>query len=189
MAEAITKTERTELRSIVRQQFKVLRSETEQRKAELIAEMEGRIADHYCEVDKQRQDLMWRCNEIVEEASRQITDLLRGEEVDRGGIRRFEEITVNRPVRVQMEHIAWSQEEKVQRRRALASAIEADIKGALMRLERQEADLLRTLAVGAIESEEARQFLTSIPSVAELVPASRLAELEASLKDVPDDDF
>ena len=184
----ITKGERGELRSIVRQQFKVLRSETEQRKAELIAEMEGRISDHYTDVDQKRQDLMWKCNEICEAASRQITDLLRGEEVDRGrgiGAQRFEEITVNRPVRVQMERIDWSTEERVQRRRALAAAIEADIKGALMRLERQEADLLRTLAVGAIESEEARAFLTAIPSVAELVPASRLAELEAQFEENP----
>lgn len=180
----ITKGERTELRSIVRQQFKVLRSETEQRKAELIAEMEGRISDHYSDVDQKQQDLMWKCNEITEAASRQITDLLRGEEVNRGGLgRRFEEISVNRPIRVQMEPIGWNKEERVQRRRALIAAIEADIKGALMRLERQEADLLRTLAIGAIESEEAQAFLTAIPSVAELVPASRLAELEAQFEE------
>ena len=188
MADAITKGERTELRSIVRQQFKVLRAETEQRKSELIAEMEERIAVHFADVEKQRQDLMWRCQEIVEAASREITDVLRGEEVDRRGIGRYEEITVNRPVRLQMENIQWSQEEKVQRRRALVAAIEADIKGALMRLDRQEADLLRTLAVGAIESEEARAFLTAIPSVAELVPASRLVELEAQFEEHPDVD-
>lgn len=43
--------------------------------------------------------------------------------------------------------------------------------------------MLRTLAVGAIESEEARAFLAAIPSVSELVPAARLAELEASMTD------
>jgi hypothetical protein len=63
----------------------------------------------------------------------------------------------------------------------MVAAIEAQIEGALMRLDREEADLLRTLAIGAIESEEARNFLSAIPTVAELVPASRLAELEASL--------
>jgi hypothetical protein len=44
-------------------------------------------------------------------------------------------------------------------------------------VERQEADLLRTLAVEALESEEARAFLKMIPSVAELVPSTRLNEL------------
>lgn len=178
----ITKAERTELRSIVRQQFKVLRAETQQREAEMIAEMEQRIAEHYADVDQQRQALMWKCNEICEEASRQITDLLRGEEVERGSLSRMSEISVERPIRVGMEHIEWSREERVQRRRALVSAIQAQIKGALMQLDRQEADLLRTLAVGAIESEEARVFLTSIPTVSELVPASRLAELEAQFE-------
>lgn len=179
----ITKGERTELRSIVRQQFRVLRAETEQRKHELLAEMEQRIAEHYAATDKQRQDLMWKCHQICEEASRQITDLLIGETVERGGLHGDEEISVKHPITVRMEPIRWSDQEKVQRRRAVAAGIEAQIKAALMQLERQEADLLRTLAVGAIESEEARRFLESIPTVAELVPAARLAELEASLRE------
>ena len=70
-------------------------------------------------------------------------------------------------------------------RRLANTRITAQVKGALLRLDRDEADLLRTLAVGAIESEEARIFLDRIPTVGELVSSARLAELEAGLQDSP----
>jgi hypothetical protein len=101
----ITKGERTELKSIVRYQFKVLRSETRQRQAELLAEMEARIAEHYADEDKRQQDLMWKCQEIIEDARRQITDVLLGEKVDRGYRGTEDEISIRRPVRVEMETI------------------------------------------------------------------------------------
>lgn len=46
---------------------------------------------------------------------------------------------------------------------------------------RQEADLLRSLAVDALESDEARSFLGRIPTVGELVPSVRLAELASAI--------
>lgn len=49
----------------------------------------------------------------------------------------------------------------------------------------EEADLLRSLAVGVVESDEARQFLTDIPTVAQLVPSTRLLEIEQGLSDEP----
>jgi hypothetical protein len=55
--------------------------------------------------------------------------------------------------------------------------IKERVRRAELAVERQEADLLRTLAVEALESEEARAFLKMIPSVAELVPSTRLNEL------------
>jgi hypothetical protein len=55
------------------------------------------------------------------------------------------------------------------------------VAGAKLRLNRQEADLLRDISLGALESDEARQFLTGIPAAAELVPLARMAELEANL--------
>jgi hypothetical protein len=184
----ITKGERTELRSIVRQQFKVLRHEVEQRQAEMIADLDAQIAQRYADVDKQRQDLMWKAEEICQAASREITDLFKGTGAVKGyadsHVRRAAqeediEVTIQRPVRVGMEPITWSKADRVQLRRAAVARIEADVKGALLNLERREADLLRTLAVGAIESEEARAFLEGIPTVAELVPQARLLELEA----------
>ena len=190
----ITKGERTELRSIVRQQFKVLRHEVEQRQAELVAELDGKIADKYADEDRQQQALMFRAHEICEAAGREITDLLKGSGVVHGyadpHIRRAgeadpPEVSIERPVRVSLETVSWSKADRHQLRRAAVARIEAEVKGALLNLERREADLLRTLAVGAIESAEARAFLEGIPSVAELVPAARLLELEAQFDEDP----
>ena len=47
----ITKTERTELRGIVRQQFRVLRAEVDQREAEVIADAEEQINGKYADED------------------------------------------------------------------------------------------------------------------------------------------
>lgn len=181
----ITKAERGELRSIVRQQFKVLRHEVEQRQAELIADLDEKIAERYADVDEQRRQLMWKAHEICEAASRELTDLFCGSDAQHGDADiRYRadlddrEVGVEHPVRCHMDHISWSKADRYQLRRAAVGRIEADVKGALLNLERREADLLRTLAVGAIESAEARAFLEGIPTVAELVPAARLAELD-----------
>jgi hypothetical protein len=181
----ITKGERTELRSIVRQQFKVLRHEVAQRHAELVADLDEQIAERYANVDEQRRQLMWKAHEICETASRELTDLFSGTGAVKGiaGMvgAHDPEVSVKHPVRCRMEEITWSQADRVQLRRAAMSRLDERVKGALLSLERREADLLRTLAVGAIESEEARAFLTGIPTVGELVPGGRLAELEAQL--------
>jgi hypothetical protein len=180
----ITKGERGELRSIVRQQFKVLRHEIEQRQAELIADLDEKIAQRYADVDTQREQLMWKAFEIVEAAQREITDLFRETGAKHDEYRDHgPEVGVEHPVRLHMDRIGWSKADRVQLRRAAVERIEANVKGAVLNLERREADLLRTLAVGAIESEEERTFLEGIPTVAELVPAARLTELEAQFTD------
>lgn len=179
----IAKGERTELKAIVKQQFKVLRSELAQRKAEMVADIELRIVDRYREVDEAQEKVMWRVHEIIKDAERQITDLLAGSGARHGDggwyHRDAADVSVETPVELPMPRIHFSSENRTQLHRAMTTAIEADIKGALLRLDRQEADILRTLAVGALESEEAHQFLGSIPTVGELVSAARLAELEA----------
>ncbi len=65
---------------------------------------------------------------------------------------------------------------------ALIAAIPNQVGDAKLKLARQEMDLLRDLSVGALKSEQAQQFLASIPSVGELVPRVRLAELENDIR-------
>ncbi len=128
---AITKGERTELRSVVKQQFKVLRAEVIQRQAELLTGVEDEIGEKYSEDDKVWADVQHRIQEAVLTANREVNNALY----------------------------------------------------VLLQLDRQEADLLRSLSVGALESEEAHRFLAAIPTVSELVPAARLAELERAMGD------
>lgn len=167
----ITKAERAELRSIVRQQFKVLRHEVEQRGVELLGDVEQEIAAKYREEDEAWGRATFVTNEALLEANRKVNDVFR----ELLGDAHREKMYVGahlpeQPVR-----------HRLQLRHEAKTRLEARVKAALLQLDRQEADLLRNLAMGAIESDEARAFLTSIPSVGELVPAARLAELEASL--------
>jgi hypothetical protein len=172
----ITKAERTELRSLVKGQFKVLRAEVDQRQAEMLADLSMQINERYASWDKQWSDAMFLCQEAVLEANRKVNDLLREliDEPDGG--------------RSEWMLVAFRPPHKPDRRRsdlwaAGTNRIVADVKAAKLRLDREEADLLRSLALDALESDEAHAFFAAIPTVGELVSRARLAELEADLGD------
>lgn len=169
----ITKTERAELKSIVRTQMKVLHAELDQREAEMAAQIEIQLRDKYEERDRSRHELRAALDEIVAKANRKAARILREADYDPERIMGFARAIMPE------YRIVFDDNDKAQLRRALHAQLEADVEGAKLRLKRQEADLLRDLAVGALESDEARAFLGTIPTVGELVPAARLKELEA----------
>lgn len=173
----ITKAERAELRSIVRQQFRVLRHQVEQRQAEVVADAEAQISDRYIEQDKAWSDAAHLAHEAVLEANRAVNDIYRV----LMGHQHIESMYVlarfpPQPVR-----------HRVELRSVAVTRIAAQVKSALLQLDRQEADLLRHLGMGALETAEAHAFLGTIPTVGQLVPAARLAELEAEFPE-PDPD-
>lgn len=169
----ITKGERAELRSIVRQQFKVLRSEVLQRQAEMHADVETQIGERYAGADNVWNDVMHEVGEAILEANRRVNDALynAGYQTKSGSERMF----------VRTPDIEKPTRDRTQLRRTADTQIQVQVKAAMLRLDRDEADLLRTLAVGAVESEEAREFLSKIPTVGELVSSARLAELERAV--------
>jgi hypothetical protein len=171
----ITKSERTELRSIVKQQFKVLRAELAQRQLEMYAEVEDEITARYSDDDATWSGLMHEVHEATMEANRRINDALynAGYQKKSG----TERMWINTP------RIDQPTEDRHQLRRTAKTRIDAQVKAAGLRLDREEADLLRTLGIGVIESEEARLFLQRIPTVGELVSSARLAELERAMGD------
>lgn len=172
----ITKGERTELRSVIRQQFKVLRAEVIERQAELSAQLEDEVARRFAQQDKEWNDLMFQINEAAREANRKINDLLyEADHQVKDGTERWL-INLN-SYDIGKLRKGDGRTEFKQRGHA---HLNAQVKGALLRLDRDEADLLRALATTAMESEEARTFLTRIPTVGELVSAARIAELESS---------
>lgn len=71
-------------------------------------------------------------------------------------------------------------ENRDQLHRALMAGINEQVKQASLALDRQEADLLRSLSLETLESSAAREFLNRIPAVAELVPSRRLREIESA---------
>lgn len=166
--------ERRELRSVVRQQFKVLRTEVKQREVELTAEAERRLMERYRDEDKSIEDMNWRIQQIAQDAQRQIDDLMREHEdkIEGGKWARYSG-------RVSANGVGRKTEDRAQLRRAIEAGLKEQVTQATLALDRQEADLLKALAVDALETDAARDFLASIPTVAELVPSARLREIES----------
>lgn len=172
----MTKGERDELRRLLRQRFKVLRAEVEQRRLELAAEAAQRVQERYTGVDKLVDDVNGRIASIVDSAHREIRDLMSGIPDEQLTQLVWVGHTGNRMLPPQ---VGPKREDRFTLKAALTTGIDAHVHTALVKLDRQEADLMERLVIGVIESKEAREFLRSIPTVAELVPATRLAELEA----------
>lgn len=170
----ISNAERTQLRSVIRQQFAVLRAEVEQRRAELVADLERELTGRFAEHDKKWSDAIFLVTEAAREADRQANDTMRAVVGDDWVER---EIVTARSVTVPTQ-------ERAQLRRNGLTRIDRAVTAAKVTLGRQEADLMLRLAQGALESEAARAFLDTIPTVGALVPSTRLLELEASLQDV-----
>jgi hypothetical protein len=168
----ITKGERSELRSLIRQRFKVLRAEVMQRHAELEAEIEEGITAKYADVDKAWADAEFLIYEATRDANRKANDVMRGLLGDGWKAEKMIVGVVMPDKPTEERHVL---------RREASVKIHAKIKSALLALDRQEADLLTKLTLGALESDEARGFLGEIPTVSQLVPAVRLLELEAAL--------
>jgi hypothetical protein len=63
--------------------------------------------------------------------------------------------------------------------RKLAHArVEANMKKALAELRRRRAAALETLVLGGLDSDEARAFLASMPTAADLLPAQSLVQMD-----------
>lgn len=176
----MNKTERDELRRIIRARFKVLRSDVEQRKAELLAELEAAITAQFAQQDKKWADAVFLIEEAAREANRKANDILRNLEWedDRYDPRNEYPIISARSV----GNYKPTRERTALDRQGTRD-VEAKVKAALLELERREVDLLTELATTALGSAEAKAFMVRIPTVSELVPASRLLEIEASLKE------
>lgn len=170
---SMTKGERSELKQVVKNQFKVLKAEINQRREELQADVKREIADKYRDRDEKQESIQFLVDEKVRECNRAINDVLyeQGYSTKEGSER----------VWVQGVRIPFSRSDTNALTWQAQNDINAKVAGAYVILQRQEADLLRQLAVDAIESDDARAFLSTIPTVSELVPATRLAELEAAM--------
>jgi len=168
---AITPGERRELKVLVAKRFKVLRSEMEVRQRELAATIDNAIVEKHETRDFQRSEVERMARRLLEDVQRQV-DAELSERREVVGMGRFG---------IGYPGFRWDDDGRSELRRAALSDLDAKVKAAKLRLDREEVDLLQSLAIGALETDEAHAFLRGIPTVSELVPAARLEELEASL--------
>lgn len=171
----ITKAERAELRSLIRQRFKLLRTEVAQRQVEMLADMEQNITERFATDDKAWDSAMFLIEEAKREANRKANDVMR--ELQPSWPEHHDRDLIG----VYSQNLLRPTHGRNQLRYEGGKRIETQVKAALLSLDQQEAALLTRLALGVLESEEARAFLSEIPTVSALVPAVRLLELEQSL--------
>lgn len=169
----MTKTERTELQRLVRQRFKLLREEVRGRQAEMTAEIDHAVVVKHQDRDEGRMEVQRTVSEIVDKTNADIAAAMT--------VAGYEKVGAGQGW-VATPRLTWGDDGRHEQRRALVSDLEAKVKAAHLRLDREEVDLLQSLAIGALESDEAREFLGRIPTVAELVPASRMEALEATFR-------
>lgn len=176
----MNKSERTELRGIIRRRMKVLRADIEARRRELYLDIDAQLERDYEADIKRWDDLQFLIGQAVDEANRKVNDLYRqhyGREV--WGDKADRQLVTART----MESPQRERRAEMGQRRA---RVDATVAAAHVELDRREADILEELATGALESAEAQEFLARIPKVSELVPASRLEELTANVTDEGD---
>jgi hypothetical protein len=174
MTDSITAGERRELRSVVRGQFKVLRAQVKRREAELRAEIESELLEKYREQDRAIAEAQAEVDRIRQDAEREVAKVaerLREAHPDlTAGRDRYAPLTL-----IAINH------NRTQIHRALMASIPDKIGDANLALDTQEMNLLRQLSEGALDSDEARGFLGSIPTVGELVPRVVLREIEQQM--------
>lgn len=175
----ITATERRELRTVVRSQMKVLRSEIAQREGDLTKEMEKRLVERYraddeaaTKLNNEIRKLTNRSNEALNKLKEKYEELFSGGQW--GGSSQFHAPSVYR-----------RNEDRAQLRRALEAGIKAELKAARVALDRQEADLLLQLSVDALHTSAARAFLATLPTAVELMPSQKIIEIEARFDEHP----
>lgn len=169
----MNKSEREELRRLLRARFKLLRTDVDARKAELEVELQEQAKQATAAAGKAYDDLKFQLGQAVDEANRKANDLCRelygreewGEKYDKTIVG----IAVQLPT-------PWEKDRRMMIHRGRAE-IEARVRKALLELARQENELLTELATSALESADSRAFFARIPSVSELVPSYRLKEL------------
>lgn len=164
----MSKGERDQLRTVIRMRFKVLRSDVQARRAEMERELEKRISASFAAADKAWQDAMFLIQQAADEANRKANDILRGLNMEGLDLEGKDYVIVT------ARSISQPYGKRVNMRARGDAEIEAMTRKAYADLDRMEADLLTELAAGALESDAAREFLRQIPTVSDLVPASRL---------------
>lgn len=176
----MNKGERQELRGIIRRRMKVLRADIEARRRELYLDIDNTLEGQYQDELKQWDSTQFLIQQAVDEANRKVNDLYR----EFYGRQRWGE-THDKAV-VTAARMSGPERERQVEKMAGRAKVDATVAKAFVELDRRETDLLEELATGALESAEARQFLDRIPSVSELVPASRLEQLTANVTDEND---
>jgi len=176
MSEGMTKGERDDLAKLVRRREKLAKADADRLAAERLADFEHQMASVYRPAD----DEVWR--ELHAAAAAAVAD------AKERLVNRCHELGIPEEFQPDISMLWYGRGENAARSRraelrAVAKTrIDAEAKRAKTEIERHSLNVQTSLVAGALVSEEAKRFLESMPSAAELMSATpTVAEIESSL--------
>ena len=169
----MTSKERDDLSKLAKAGGRVAKAGVDQRKAELLANVEGQLAAIY----KPADDPVWKeaaeaVQVAVEEGNAKITEVC-----ERLGVREEFRPGISAHWYGRGENAAANR--RTELRRLAERRLDADAKKAKLVIESATLEMLTTLVSGSLESAEAKSFLESMPTPEALMPPIEIDELES----------
>jgi hypothetical protein len=169
-ASTIRPGERRALKALVKMKVKALRAGIEHEHAKQLAEIDGRVAEKFRDDDRKMGEFKRLVSEVVDRANNEIIQLT-AEYVDILGHNQNNRLLA-------MPHIYQRDDGKHELQRALIAAVHAQTAAARNRATQLEVELLETLEIGALKTDEAKEFVKGLPTVDSLMPSDRLTAIE-----------
>ena len=175
----MTNKEREELSKLVNRRARVAKAGVDQRKAELLANVEAQLAAIYKPADHP----VWKeadeaAQAAVEEANAKIAEVC-----ERLGVREEFRPGIDVYWYGRGENAAASR--RTELRRLAERRLDAEAKKAKVVIEAGAVEMLTTLVSGLLESAEAKSFLELMPSPEGLMPPIEIGELESLSTSLP----
>jgi Holliday junction resolvase RusA-like endonuclease len=175
----MSKADRDQLASVVKIRARVAKAQVAEHEALLLAKVESELAAEY----KPDDDNAWKA--LADAAQKAVA------EADSQVEERCRELGIRPEFRPGL-NVGWygrgenaTVKRRVELRRVAQTRIAAVGKTAKLAIEQRCVEVLTELIAGALQSEEARSFLETIPTPEQLMPPLDVAELEAA---IPHDD-
>lgn len=170
----MTKAERDDLAKLVRRREKIAKADADRLAAEMLAEFELQVATDY----RINDDDVWaQAHAAAEEAIAAA---------DAAVAARCQELGIPQRFRPSIDVYWYSRGEHAAKdrvaelRRVAKSRLDANAKAAKVEIERHSVDIQTQLVARGLESAEAREFLASMPSAEQLMPALTVLEIETA---------
>jgi hypothetical protein len=172
--DGITRRERDDLAALVRRREKVAKAAAKERSAQLLAEIEAKLADSF-----DAEDALWA--DVTRTAQAEIA------KADAEIARRCREIGVPEKFRPGLL-LSWhgrgvngDPSRRAELRRLAHARVAALEKSALAAIERASIETQTKLLAGGLTTDAARAFLDALPEPADLLPPLSIEQLEAAL--------
>jgi hypothetical protein len=173
--ETLTKTERAELRSLIRRRAVVAKKDVDVRREDLLADFEEQLATEYKADDDRWAEVTRSAERAVAEANRELTEKL----TELGIAEKFRPSLYlqwfNRGENI--NNIRRGELRKVATRRLDAMAGQAKLA-----IDRQAVQIEGRLAATALQSAEAAEWLASLPQVDQLLQALDVGSVRRELE-------